>query len=94
ERRVDALCYVVDRGHPQYAGRLTHDHQLHLVRQGFGRSGNNRDYVVETAKALEALDIIDHDLQQLADRLKAPASPTHDGPRLQSSQSHSAREPG
>src|SRR5918999_497695 len=25
ERRVDALCYAVDRGHPQYAGRLTHD---------------------------------------------------------------------
>ena len=23
ERRVEALCYVVDRGHPQYAGRLT-----------------------------------------------------------------------
>ena len=45
ERRVDALCYVVDRGHPQYAGRLTHDRQLHIVRQGHGRSGNNRDYV-------------------------------------------------
>lgn len=72
ERRVDALCYAVDRGHPQYAGRLTHDKQLHIVRQAHGRSGNNRDYVLETAKALEALNILDHDLQMLAERLKGP----------------------
>jgi cation transport protein ChaC len=70
ERRVEALCYVVDRGHAQYAGRLTHDRQLQIVRQAHGRSGNNRDYVVETAKALEALDILDHDLQVVAERLK------------------------
>ena len=70
ERRVEALCYVVDRGHPQYAGRLTHDRQLHIVRQGHGRSGNNRDYVIETVKALEALNIVDHDLHVLAERLR------------------------
>jgi glutathione-specific gamma-glutamylcyclotransferase len=70
ERRVDALCYVVDRGHVQYAGRLTHDRQLHIVRQAHGRSGKNRDYVVETMKALDALNILDHDLQVLAERLK------------------------
>jgi cation transport protein ChaC len=79
ERRIEALCYVVDRGHPQYAGRLTHDRQLHVVRQGHGRSGNNRDYVLETVKALEALGIVDHDLHVLAERLKgstiAPEQP-------------------
>jgi cation transport protein ChaC len=70
ERRIDALCYAVDRGHPQYAGRLSHDRQLQIVRQAHGRSGNNRDYVLETVKALEALKILDHDLQVLAERLK------------------------
>ena len=70
ERRVDVVCYTVDRGHPQYAGRLTHDRQLHLVRQGHGRSGNNRDYVIETVRALEALKICDADLHLLAERLK------------------------
>jgi cation transport protein ChaC len=70
DRRIEALCYAVDRGHPQYAGRLTHDRQLHIVRQGHGRSGNNRDYVIETVKALEALNITDHDLHLLAERLK------------------------
>jgi len=71
EQRVDALCYAVDRGHAQYAGRLTHDRQLHIVRQAHGRSGKNGDYVLETAKALDTLGIIDHDLQVLAERLKS-----------------------
>jgi cation transport protein ChaC len=71
ERHVDAVCYVVDRGHPQYAGRLTLEQQLHLVRQGHGRSGSNRDYVIETVSALEALKIRDPALHLLAERLKA-----------------------
>src|SRR5689334_862891 len=33
ERRVRALVYMVDRGHPQYAGRLDLERQLHHVRQ-------------------------------------------------------------
>ena len=45
ERQVRALCYMVDRSHVQYAGRLTLEQQLHHVRQGHGRSGANRDYV-------------------------------------------------
>ena len=71
ERLVRAVCYVVDRGHAQYAGRLTHEQQLHHVRQAHGRSGNNRDYVIETVAALEALGIRDDDLHRLAERLKA-----------------------
>jgi cation transport protein ChaC len=72
EQRVRALCYVVDRGHVQYAAGLSHDRKLQIVRQAHGRSGNNRDYVIETVKALEALNIIDHDLHILAERLKSP----------------------
>jgi cation transport protein ChaC len=70
DRSVEAVCYVVDRGHEQYAGRLSLDQQLHLVRQGHGRSGNNRDYVIETVSALEALGIRDRELHLLAERLK------------------------
>ncbi len=68
--RVTALCYTVDRGHAQYAGRLSLEDQVHHVRQGHGRSGNNRDYVVETVKALEELGFRDTQLHQLAQRLK------------------------
>jgi cation transport protein ChaC len=70
ERRVDAVCYVVDRSHPQYAGRLTLDQQIHYVRQGHGKSGADRDYVLETVAALEAHGIRDRELHRLAERLK------------------------
>ena len=61
---------MVDRSHPQYAGRLSHEQQLHHVRQAHGRSGKNVDYVIETVKALEALNIRDPDLHLLSERLK------------------------
>ena len=70
ERRVSALCYVVDRGHAQYAGRLTLEQQLHHVRQGHGRSGANRDYVLSTVAALEDLGLRESDLHLLAERLR------------------------
>src|SRR6516165_11814866 len=68
-RRVRAVCYICDRSHVQYAGRLTLAESLHHVRQGHGQSGANRDYVLETVRALEALGYRESDLHLLADRL-------------------------
>ena len=69
-RQVRALCYAVDRGHVQYAGRLSVDESVHYVRQGHGRSGNNRAYVIETVRALEALGYRETELHLVAERLK------------------------
>jgi len=80
QQRVQALCYVVDRGHPQYAGRLTLAQQLHHVRQGHGQSGPNRDYVLETVNALAALGYRESELHLLADRLRG-AHEIHAGPQ-------------
>ncbi len=71
-QRVTALCYMVDRGHEQYAGRLSLDRQLHYVRQGHGRSGVNRDYVLDTVREIEAQGYRDRPLHLLAERLKGP----------------------
>jgi cation transport protein ChaC len=65
-QRVSALAYVVDRGHVQYAGRLSLAEQLRYVTQGHGRSGNNRDYVLATVKSIEAQGFRDAQLHQLA----------------------------
>jgi glutathione-specific gamma-glutamylcyclotransferase len=65
-RRVSALTYVVDRSHVQYAGRLALKEQLRIVQQGHGRSGNNRDYVLSTVRAIEAQGFRDGQLHQLA----------------------------
>jgi len=76
-RMVAALCYVVDRGHVQYAGRLPLDEQLHHIRQGHGQSGANRDYVIATVAAMEALGVRESELHLLAARLKG----AHEGER-------------
>ena len=68
-RQVRALCFIVDRSHVQYAGRLTLDECLHHVRAGHGSSGPNRDYVIETVRALEALGYREGDLHLIAERL-------------------------
>jgi glutathione-specific gamma-glutamylcyclotransferase len=65
-QRVSALAYVVDRGHVQYAGRLSLAEQLHHVQQGHGQSGVNRDYVLATVKAIEAEGFRDAPLHRLA----------------------------
>jgi cation transport protein ChaC len=74
-RQVPALCYVVDRSHVQYAGRLPLAEQLHYIRQGHGQSGPNRDYVLATVAAMEALGLRESELHLLAERLKG----THEG---------------
>jgi glutathione-specific gamma-glutamylcyclotransferase len=66
KQRVSALVYVVDRGHVQYAGRLSLHEQLSHVRQGHGQSGANRDYVTATVKAIEAQGFRDAQLHGLA----------------------------
>jgi len=68
-QRVSALAYVVDRGHVQYAGRLSLPEQLRHVQQGHGQSGPNREYVIATVKAIEAEGFRDSQLHQLATML-------------------------
>jgi glutathione-specific gamma-glutamylcyclotransferase len=68
-QRVSALAYVVDRGHVQYAGRLSLADQLRHVQQGHGQSGANREYVIATVKAIEAEGFRESQLHQLASML-------------------------
>lgn len=63
---VTALCYVVDRGHEQYAGRLTPDEAAAIVSGGVGQSGRNEEYLTNTVEHLKALGIRDHWLESVA----------------------------
>ena len=66
-----ALTYVVDRASPQYAGKLDEEAQFRLVADAQGRSGANRDYVINTAAHLAELGMPDAILSRIAARLKA-----------------------
>lgn len=68
-RRVRAIAYVVDRDHPQYAGRMPEDDVIRIVRQGIGRSGRNPDYVRSTHEHLVEMGVEDPILARLAEAL-------------------------
>lgn len=73
---VDALVFLIDRSHPQYAGVLDRETQLRFVAASEGVSGHNRDYVLSTADQLASLGIHDETFVWLAEQLRAgePAS--------------------
>ena len=64
-----ALTYLVDRSHPQYAGKLDQETQFRLVSGARGQSGENREYVLNTAAHLAELGMPDAVLERLARRL-------------------------
>ena len=66
---VNALCYMVDTDHPQYAGRIDRDHMLETVTGAVGQSGENWEYVVNSAAAIRSLGLHDPDLEWLSDQL-------------------------
>lgn len=75
--RVEALCFVVDRKHAQYAGSLDFDRQVALIAAGEGQSGKNPEYLESTVRHLEDAGIADAALNRLwcavEERLRQPA---------------------
>ena len=68
-REVPALTYVVDRGHEQYAPPQPMDGLARTVAAATGKSGANRDYVLNTVKSLNDLGIRDRLLEKLCRQL-------------------------
>jgi glutathione-specific gamma-glutamylcyclotransferase len=68
-RTVPALSYVVDRTHKQYAGRLSREEQLALVKDSHGATGPNRDYVCNTWRSLTEIGVDDQTLRWLSSNL-------------------------
>jgi glutathione-specific gamma-glutamylcyclotransferase len=64
-RRVEVIAYVVERGHPSYAGKLPLVEQVRLIRAAAGISGPNLHYLVGTVRRLEELGICEPELHRL-----------------------------
>nr|MCU0830975.1 gamma-glutamylcyclotransferase [Rhizobiaceae bacterium] len=67
---VQAVTYVVDQAHDQYAGRLDVDEAAHIVIGAKGVSGENPDYVMNTVAHLRAMRIHDALLEGIAHRIE------------------------
>jgi cation transport protein ChaC len=64
-QKVQAICYVVDPDHSQYAGGLSLTAQAQVIQSAKGSAGENLEYLCNTAAHLEALGIEDDDVQAL-----------------------------
>ncbi len=69
-RRMRALTYVADRGHPQYAAGLTVEDAARTCAMSEGKSGHNADYVRNTVEHMKALGIRDHWMEAVAGRME------------------------
>jgi len=62
---VTALTFRANRDHPQYAGRLDHQHAADVVRAGHGASGANPEYLASAVQQLQQMGIPDRTLRKI-----------------------------
>jgi cation transport protein ChaC len=68
---VPALCYTVDRSHPQYLPSIDPGEAARIVNGATGQSGPNTDYVASAVGHLAELGLRDPWLERVADFLAA-----------------------
>ena len=62
---AQALCYVVDPTHSQYAGGLVLEAQANVIAKAKGSAGPNLEYLQNTALHLAELGIVDTEISTL-----------------------------
>ncbi len=65
-RTVEALVYLADRQHRQFAGKQPLARAVSLVRRSRGATGSNLAYVQNTVAHLDELGLRDRPLKELA----------------------------
>ena len=68
---AEAICYILDRTHPQYCGGLTLEEQARIIARSAGPAGTNRDYLHNTVAHLVELGVEDGDLFALDRMVRA-----------------------
>lgn len=71
--RVSAETYVVDRGHPQYAGRVAPELAARIIRSSHGQGGSNIEYLENTIRHLDDFGLRESPLHELARRVRGSA---------------------
>ena len=64
-RKANALIFLSDRGHPQWAGDLTLEQQAALIAGSTGLSGRNIDYLRDLVMHLREDGVRDHAMEKL-----------------------------
>ena len=69
-RSVDAVTYVIDKGHDQYCSDLPLEEQAQIIANAVGGRGPNWEYLYNTANHLRDIDLRDPDLEWLTARVR------------------------
>lgn len=69
--QINAIAFVVDQAHEQYAGRLSPEEIIELILQGCGDAGHCSEYLENTVHHLEALGLGDRSLKRLLHMIQA-----------------------
>jgi cation transport protein ChaC len=65
-----ALVYVATPHNPNYLGPAPLSEMVEQIAQAHGPSGANTEYVLELARALRTIDVVDEHVEQLARLLR------------------------
>jgi cation transport protein ChaC len=68
-RRVEAVAFLSDPLHPQWAGDLEPERQAQLIAGASGLSGRNIDYLTDLVEHLRAEGVRDHAMERLLKRV-------------------------
>jgi len=68
--RIEAHAYIADPRGPQYAGNLSDEEIVALLREGRGERGSGLEYLENTVRHLEELGIPDRRLHRLLARAR------------------------
>ena len=74
---VDAICFILDRTHPQYAGGMALEDQAVVICAAAGPTGTNRDYLFKTVEHLRELGVEDPELFELERMVRARTGAAH-----------------
>lgn len=70
-RTVEALAFLSDQSHPQWAGALTRETQARLIAGATGRSGPNVEYLRDLVMHLREEGVCDAAMTALLERVEA-----------------------
>jgi cation transport protein ChaC len=70
-RRVEALCFLSDVGHRQWAGALSLERQAELIAGATGLSGRNVDYLRDLVQHLREMGVRDRSMERLLGLVEA-----------------------
>ena len=74
-RRVEALTFLSDVGHPQWAGALDLGHQAALIAGATGLSGRNVDYLRDLVAHLREMGVRDVAMERLLEMVEGQSLP-------------------